>query len=189
MQSIAYALAPPPDQAVTLRVAIKRDPGALNPAVTTSCSTRPVTDQNFNRLVGLDQQLNPVPEFAERWTIQDRRRAYRFDLRHDVRWHDGTPFTSADVKFTFGEALLKYHSRTRAALEGLLEGVATPDPHTAIFRLRRPTVRCCSGSTWSKPRSFRDINMPVTISCPTNRPGTRSAPDHSASSATRPAIA
>jgi peptide/nickel transport system substrate-binding protein len=42
------------------------------------------------------------------------------------------------VKFTFEEALLKYHSRTRAALEGLLHSIDTPDPHTAIFRLKRP---------------------------------------------------
>ncbi|MEO7158019.1 MAG: ABC transporter substrate-binding protein, partial [Vicinamibacterales bacterium] len=130
--------APPSGQPVTLVVAINGDPGALNPAVTTSGNTHPVTDQIFNGLVGLDQQLNPIPELAERWTIEDQGRAYRFDLRHDVRWHDGTPFTSADVKFTFEEALLKYHSRTRAALEGLLERVDTPDAYTAIFRLRRP---------------------------------------------------
>jgi peptide/nickel transport system substrate-binding protein len=48
------------------------------------------------------------------------------------------PLTSADVKFTFEEALLKYHSRTRAALEGLLLGVDTPDSRTAVFRLTRP---------------------------------------------------
>jgi peptide/nickel transport system substrate-binding protein len=34
--------------------------------------------------------------------------------------------------------ILKYHSRTRAALEGLLEGVDTPDDLTAVFRLKRP---------------------------------------------------
>ncbi|CAN5686948.1 hypothetical protein BH24ACI5_BH24ACI5_27160 [soil metagenome] len=95
--------------------------------VTTSGATHPVTDQIFNGLVGLDQQLNPIPELAERWAVEDDGRTYRFSLRPGVRWHDGEPFTSADVKFTFEEALLKYHSRTRAALEGLLERVDTPD--------------------------------------------------------------
>lgn len=136
--SVACAKAPSPGTPVTLVVAINGDPGALNPAVTTSGNTHPVTDQIFNGLVGLDQQLNPVPELAERWTVEDQGRAYRFDLRHDVRWHDGAPFTSADVKFTFEEALLKYHSRTRAALEGVIERVETPDAYTAVFRLRRP---------------------------------------------------
>lgn len=114
------------------------DPGALNPAVTTSGATHPVTDQIFNGLVGLDEQLGPVPELAERWTIEDEGRTYRFALRQDVRWHDGVPFTSADVKFTFDEALLRYHSRTRAALEDVIDRIETPDPHTAVFHLTRP---------------------------------------------------
>ena len=122
----------------TLVVALNGDPGAMNPAVTTSGSTHPVTDQIFNGLVGLDEQLAPVPELAERWNVEDDGRAYHFALRRGVTWHDGQPFTSADVKFTFEQALLKYHSRTRAALQDLLERVDTPDDHTAVFRLKRP---------------------------------------------------
>ena len=55
-----------------------------------------------------------------------------------MRWHDGAPFTSADVKFTFEQALLQYHSRTRAALEPLVLGIDTPDDHTVVFRLKHP---------------------------------------------------
>lgn len=128
---------PPAAAATTLVIAQGGDPGALNPAVTTSGNTHPVTDQIFNGLVGLDQQLNPVPELAESWQVEDDGRTYRFRLRRGVMWHDGAPFTAADVKFTFEQALLKYHSRTRAALEGLLLTVDTPDAHTAVFRLKR----------------------------------------------------
>lgn len=88
----------------TLVIAQGGDPGALNPAVTTSGNTHPVTDQIFNGLVGLDTQLNPVPELAERWQIEDDGRTYRFTLHAGVSWHDGTPFTSGDVKFTFENA-------------------------------------------------------------------------------------
>jgi peptide/nickel transport system substrate-binding protein len=126
------------DSLTTLVVAQGGDPGALNPAVTTSGNTHPVTDQIFNGLIGLDEQLNPVPELAEHWSIEDEGRTYRFDLRRGVKWHDGRPFTSADVKFTFQEALLKYHSRTRAALEPLLTSIDVPDDHTVIFRLKHP---------------------------------------------------
>ena len=128
----------PQPATTTLVIAQGGDPGALNPAVTTSGNTHPVTDQIFNGLVGLDAELNPIPELAERWQIEDDGRTYRFTLRGDVQWHNGTPFTAADVKFTFEDALLKYHSRTRAALEGLLLGVDAPDDRTAVFRLRRP---------------------------------------------------
>ena len=122
---------------VTLVVSLNGDPGALNPAVTTSGNTHPVTDQIFNGLVGLDEKLSPVPELAERWTIEDEGRAYRFALRRGVTWHDGAPFTAADVKFTFEQALLKYHSRTRAALQDLVDRIDTPDDHTVVFQLRR----------------------------------------------------
>lgn len=127
-----------PQGPTTLVIAQGGDPGALNPAVTTSGSTHPVTDQIFNGLVGLDEQLEPVPELAEHWEIERDGATYRFHLRRDVRWHDGEPFTSADVKFTFEEALLKYHARTRAALEGVLLRVETPDPYTAVMHLARP---------------------------------------------------
>src|SRR5262249_48299048 len=83
-------------QPVPLVVSLNGDPGPLNPAVTTSGNTHPVTDQIFNGLVGLDESLQPVPELAERWRIEDSGRVYRFGLRKDVRWHDGGAFTSAD---------------------------------------------------------------------------------------------
>lgn len=122
----------------TLVVSLNGDPGALNPAVTTSGNTHPVTDQIFNGLVGLDESLQPIPELAASWTIEDAGRSYRFALRKDVAWHDGQPFTSADVKFTFEHALLKYHSRTRAALEDLVSAIDAPDPYVVVFRLKRP---------------------------------------------------
>jgi peptide/nickel transport system substrate-binding protein len=42
-----------------------------------------------------------VPELAETWSWQDNYRNLVFFLRRDVTWHDGRPFTSRDVKFTF----------------------------------------------------------------------------------------
>jgi peptide/nickel transport system substrate-binding protein len=128
----------PDPQPVTLVVAQSTDPGSFNPAITTSGNVHPITDQIFNGLVGLDEDSNPIPELAASWSVGDEGRTYTFDLRRDVEWHDGKPFTSADVKFTFEEALLKYHSRTRAALPAVLKGIDTPDAHTVVFRFQRP---------------------------------------------------
>lgn len=123
---------------VTLIVAQSNDPGSLNPAITTSGNVHPVTDQIFNGLVGLDERMQPVAELAERWTTEEGGRRYTFHLRRDVTWHDGRPFTSADVEFTFEKVLLEYHSRTRAALRPLLDGIDTPDAHTVVFRFKEP---------------------------------------------------
>src|SRR5882672_7437790 len=42
-----------------------------------------------------------VGELAERWAWQENYRKLVFFLRRDVRWHDGKPFSSKDVKYTF----------------------------------------------------------------------------------------
>ena len=61
----------------------------------------------FNNLVMFDP-ANPVespdsvvPELAERWSWQDNYRNLVMFLRRNVKWHDGQPFTSKDVKYTF----------------------------------------------------------------------------------------
>ena len=119
-------------------VAIGSDPGHLNPAITTSGATHTASELLYNGLVGLDDDLAPVPELAESWEIQDDGATYTFKLRAGVEWHDGTPFTSADVKFTFEEALLKLHSRTRASVGPALAGIDAPDPQTVVFRFNEP---------------------------------------------------
>ena len=43
-----------------------------------------------------------TPALAERWEISEDGRFVRFFLREDVTWHDGQPFTAADVAFTYG---------------------------------------------------------------------------------------
>lgn len=122
----------------TLVAALSADPSHLNPGITTGFDVHAVADSMFNGLVGLDSNANPVPDLAESWEIEDGGRTYIFHLHPDVQWHDGEPFTSADVKFTFEEVLLQFHSRTKAGLENVLEAIETPDDETVIFRFSDP---------------------------------------------------
>ncbi|MEO7823487.1 MAG: ABC transporter substrate-binding protein, partial [Gemmatimonadaceae bacterium] len=119
-------------------VALSTDPGHLNSAITTNGGVHTVAGLLYNGLVALDEENKPLPELAERWEIEGGGLLYRFHLRRDVRWHDGRTFTSADVKFTFEQLLLKLHSRTRASLSSKLVSVDMPDDHTVEFRFRRP---------------------------------------------------
>lgn len=122
----------------TLVAAITNDPGQFNPGVTTSFDIHAVADSMYNGLVGLDANANPVPDLAESWEVSDGATTYTFHLAQGVKWHDGQPFTSADVKFTFENILLKYHSRTKAGLEKVLAGIDTPDETTVVFRFNKP---------------------------------------------------
>ncbi len=85
-----------------------------------------------------------IGELAERWSWQDNYRNLVFFLRKDVKWHDGQPFTSKDVKFTFDmlreapEAQAKLRINPRKDWYANVEAVEAPDPHTVVFRLKRP---------------------------------------------------
>ena len=119
-------------------VAIGTDPGQLNTAITTNGGVHNAGGFLYDGLLALDDSLKPVPALAERWEVEDNGSLYRFHLRRGVRWHDGRPFTAADVKFTFEALLLKFHSRTRASLGSKLARIDIPDDFTVEFRFRQP---------------------------------------------------
>ena len=127
-----------PARGGTLVVAISADPGHLNPAITTSGATHTAAELLYNGLLGRDERGDAVPDLAESWTIEQAGAVYRFRLRNEVTWHDGTRLTSADVKFTFEEVLLKFHARTKASLGGALAGIDAPDDRTVVFRFKQP---------------------------------------------------
>src|SRR3989442_9227302 len=87
---------------------------------------------------------NLIGELAERWSWQENYRKLVFFLRKDVKWHDGKPFTSRDVKFTFDmlreapEAQAKLRINPRKDWYANIEAVEAADPHTVVFRLKRP---------------------------------------------------
>ena len=122
----------------TLVAAITSDPGQLNPAITTNGGVHTASALLYNGLLTFGEDMKPAAELATRWKIEDAGRRYRFHLRRDVKWHDGKPFTSADVKFTFDSLLLKFHARTRASMAPALLRIDAPDDSTVIFLFKRP---------------------------------------------------
>ncbi len=122
----------------TLAVAITSDPGHLNPAITTSGAVHTASELMYNGLLGRDELGGAVPELAESWDVEEDGAAYRFHLRSGVTWHDGEPFTAADVKYTFEEVLLQFHARAKASLAPALVSIDTPDDETVVFRFAQP---------------------------------------------------
>lgn len=119
-------------------IVVQADPGHLNPAISTGNHVHAVADSLYNALIELDRDLKPQPDLAQRWTVSQGGTVYTFHLAPNVKWHDGKPFTSADVKFTFDEMLLKHHARTKSGIGAVIASIETPSPHTVVFRLRKP---------------------------------------------------
>src|SRR3954452_4862992 len=102
----------------------------------------------INNLVMYDQQIaqnSPQtirPDLAERWTWSEDGKELTFKLRQGVKWHDGKPFTAADVKCTWelllggGSEKLRVNPRKTWYLN--LEKVSTHSDYEATFHLKRP---------------------------------------------------
>ncbi len=125
-----------PDRGGTLVAAITQDPGQLNPAITTAGAVHSASELMYNGLVEIDENGKLVPELAESWTVSSG--DYTFKLRKGITWHDGKPFSSADVKYTFEDPLPKFHARSRASLLDAVKSIETPDAQTVTFRFYKP---------------------------------------------------
>ncbi|HUF43551.1 MAG TPA: ABC transporter substrate-binding protein [Verrucomicrobiae bacterium] len=104
-----------------LVVGIESNPLELDPRYATDANSSRIGNLIYNSLLRADVHSHWQPELAEHWQMIDAK-TYVFDLRRDVRFHDGRPLTAADVKFTY-ESILDPSSRSpkRALLKPLRE--------------------------------------------------------------------
>jgi peptide/nickel transport system substrate-binding protein len=78
-------------------------PQQLNPLLpTTQQAERDLNHLLYRGLLRTDSDGFPVPDLAKSWAVSADALSYSFELRSDVRWHDGQPLTIDDVLFTIG---------------------------------------------------------------------------------------
>ncbi|SEE91250.1 peptide/nickel transport system substrate-binding protein [Rhizobiales bacterium GAS191] len=140
LAALLAVVVPPAAQAEPVKggtaiLAVDADPQTLDPAVSTDYVAGDIGAKIFEGLVWLDAAAMPQPQLATGWTTSDEGRTYVFKLRDGVLWQDGKPFTSADVKFTFEEVLVKYHPRSSNMIKRLGLMVDTPDDKTVVMKL------------------------------------------------------
>ncbi|MGO8920226.1 MAG: ABC transporter substrate-binding protein [Stellaceae bacterium] len=102
----------------------------------------------FNNLVLYKQDVpqnslqSIEPELATSWSWSADLLALSFTLRQGVRWHDGKPFTSADVKCTWDmlmdKAPQKLRKNPRKTWYDNVSEITTEGDFTAVFHLKRP---------------------------------------------------
>jgi peptide/nickel transport system substrate-binding protein len=102
----------------------------------------------FNNLVIYDQHIKQNslqtirPELAESWSWSEDGKDLIFKLRHGVKWHDGKPFTAADVKCTWdmllGKGTDKLRLNPRETWYLNLDSVSVEGDDEAVFHMKRP---------------------------------------------------
>ncbi|MEQ9639690.1 MAG: ABC transporter substrate-binding protein [Alphaproteobacteria bacterium] len=136
--AVAGAATSEPKQGGVLNIALFPEPPMIVSAFNSSTFVGLVSTKIFDGLVTYDFDMTPRPHLAKSWNISDDGLSYEFKLREDVTWHDGKPFTSADVKFSLEKVWSQMHPRGRTTYQHVA-AVDTPDAHTVVVRLNKPT--------------------------------------------------
>jgi peptide/nickel transport system substrate-binding protein len=121
----------------TLIVGLATEPSSLNIVLTTNLPESMVTANIYNKLIRLGIDESFLPELAESWEVSDDALVYTFHLADNVTWHDGTPFTSADVKFSIEELTSQFHPN--ASSLSPIVSIETPDDHTVVMTVSEPS--------------------------------------------------
>jgi peptide/nickel transport system substrate-binding protein len=122
----------------TLTYTYHPEPTAMSTISTTAVPVSLVATKIYESLLEYEGPgMKPLPGLAESWTVSKDRLTYTFKLRKGVLWHDGKPFTSADVKFSIEEVVTPFHSRGKTYF-GEVAAIEVPDASTVVFRLKSP---------------------------------------------------
>jgi peptide/nickel transport system substrate-binding protein len=129
-----------PRKGGTLDFAVVAEPPSTDcHATTTFAMVHPVAPQYSTLLqfVGPMDKLRIEGDLAESWEISKDGLTYTFKLRKGVKFHDGTDFTSEDIKATYERIVNPAAGvvSARKAQHQDIKQIDTPDPHTVIFRL------------------------------------------------------
>ena len=143
----------PETAARTLRFVLRTEPTTLDPAKIPDIPTRELLGNCFEGIVQYNDKNEVVPALAEKWEVSADGKTYTFHLRKGVTFHNGQPFTAADVKYSWERALAPETKSPVADnyLDGILglqevkagtrkdlSGVEALTPHTLKVTIDRP---------------------------------------------------
>jgi peptide/nickel transport system substrate-binding protein len=133
-----------PADAPMLRIGMTTEPTSLSPLFALDDYTNTVDRLAFDVLITVDTDGRTlVPRLAatvpslQNGGISRNGRTITYRLRRNVRWHDGVPFTSRDVAFSYAAIMNAANNVPNRHGYDEIASVATPDPYTVVFRMKR----------------------------------------------------
>lgn len=128
----------------TITFSIGGDPNTLNPILSTDAMSGTVIMQIHSGLVRANENLEFVGDLAKDWTVSSDNLTLTFNLRDNVTWHDGTPFTAHDVKFTYDTVKHPDYTGVRRRDFQFVEEIIAEDDYTLVLKLTQPDASLIS---------------------------------------------
>ena len=160
--ALALGMAAPPaaaqtaqdaPQGGTMTVTYKDDVTTLDPAIGYDWQNWSMIKSLFDGLMDYEPgTTNLTPDLAKDYTVSEDGLTYTFNLRDDVKFHNGRPMVAEDVKYSIERAVdpktqgpgagffsaIKGFDEMQAGTAEQMEGIETPDDRTVVFNLTRP---------------------------------------------------
>jgi peptide/nickel transport system substrate-binding protein len=118
----------------TLKVGSPPADGSLEPPLLQSLGALAISHIAGEQLVFADKNYRLVPRLATSWKASNKAKTWTFQIRKNVKFHDGTPVTADDVVTTFKRLLTK-DSQAQSSYKGVIVGVKKTGTHTVVFDL------------------------------------------------------
>jgi peptide/nickel transport system substrate-binding protein len=124
----------------TLVVLEAADGATLNPLFTTDAASALYEQFIFDPLVYVGDDFKPIPWLATSWRSTSDHLHWTVDLRHDVRWSDGAPFTAQDVAWTWQAQLDPATGFPYRGQFDYVKDVKAEGPYRVEFTLSQPNA-------------------------------------------------
>lgn len=113
------------------------EPDLLNPMLSIWEIVESICGGIFDTLIRRDWEMNLSPGLAKSWDTSPDGKTITLQLEENVLWHDGQPFTSDDVVYTYSDLVPNYSPFYKAYF-GNLESVEASGEHSVVFKLKAP---------------------------------------------------
>ncbi|UIO43947.1 ABC transporter substrate-binding protein [Brevibacillus brevis] len=119
-----------------LIVAAEQEPVGYDPHKVPAASSLRVYALIYDSLTKLDENMNIVPNLAEKWEIAPDGKTVTMFLQKGVKFHNGKDMTAEDVKFSFERIMNPDTGSIAKSYFSSVEAIEVKDPTTVVFKLR-----------------------------------------------------
>jgi peptide/nickel transport system substrate-binding protein len=132
------ALAAPKDS-VTIGMTLEPTPG-LDPTSGAAAAIGEIVHYNiFEGLTKINEDFSITPLLADKWSFSPDLKTLTFNLKKGVKFQDGEPFSSKDVKFSFERYAAKDSTNKEKAFFASIESIDASDPDVAVLKFKDPS--------------------------------------------------
>lgn len=121
----------------TLVIALKSSPTNLDSRVGNDNASGRVHELIYSALLQVTPSMDYTPDLATSWDTPDDKTII-FHLKQGVKFHNGQPLTSKDVKWTYESVMSEDLVTSKKSGYAAVDHIETPDDYTVVFKLKEP---------------------------------------------------